>query len=544
MADRGAKYADKALSRIDRELQATYKTASRELARKLADFKKKFAVKDREKRIQRDNGEITEEEYKDWLGGQVFMRKQWEQKIEQVNQVMLHHNEQAVKIINESSFDVFAENYYAEAFKAQWICADISFNVYNTQAIARLIKENPKLLPEWKIDEEKDYTWNYKKVNNIVKQGIIQGEGIEQITERLCRELSTLNDKKMRMFARTAITGAQSAGRQLQMDEAAKLDIEQLKEWLATLDGVTRDSHRKMDGVRVPYNKPFPNGLMYPGDPEGDPGEVYNCRCTTTTIYPKYEDSQKNWREDETINGVPYEVWKEGKKAAKDWQKGQEQPEEQNPIEKFREAAQFATNKVEFWMNLDEKQQAEFMAGGFNLDEVFEMLGGKKEVSEWKEPNPGGAESFAIKHDFSNANIQYNKVNPKGEGWMANANSAGIINIRNDGLGDDWEFIITHELGHQLSNFAPDLQQTIMYNPGNILGRYNMRLMAFDGVYGEYNPEEAFATSVSVYIRHPEQMKEKYPETYNAIDALFTASPSARTFINNAIAMYKKEFGK
>ena len=132
----------------------------------------------------------------------------------------------------------------------------------------------------------------------------------------------------MRMFARTAITGAQSAGRQLQMDEAAKLDIEQLKEWLATLDGVTRDSHRKMDGVRVPYNKPFPNGLMYPGDPEGDPGEVYNCRCTTTTIYPKYEDRQKNWREDETINGVPYEVWKEGKKAAKDWQKGQEQPKE------------------------------------------------------------------------------------------------------------------------------------------------------------------------------------------------------------------------
>ena len=126
------------------------------------------------------------------------------------------------------------------------------------------------------------------------------------------------------MFARTAITGAQSAGRQLQMDEAAKLDIEQLKEWLATLYGVTRDSHRKMDGVRVPYNKPFPNGLMYPGDPEGDPGEVYNCRCTTITIYPKYENRQKNWREDETINGVPYEVWKEGKKAAKEYKKNQQ----------------------------------------------------------------------------------------------------------------------------------------------------------------------------------------------------------------------------
>jgi hypothetical protein len=39
-------------------------------------------------------------------------------------------------------------------------------------------------------------------------------------------------------------------------------------------------------------------------------------------------------------------------------------------------------------------------------------------------------------------------------------------------------------------------------------------------------------------------MKEKYPETYNAIDALFTASPTARKFINDAVSAYRKEFGK
>lgn len=552
MADRGAKYADKALSKIDKALQSTYRTASRELSKKLADFNKAFAVKDREKRKKRDNGEITEKDYQDWLGGQVFMRKQWERKVKQVNEVMLHHNEQAVRIINESSFDVFAENYYAEAFKSQWICQNISFNVYNSQAIARLIKENPQLLPEWKIDEKKDYTWNYKKVNNIVQQGIIQGESVEQIAQRLCRDLSSMNESKMRMFARTAITCGQNAGRHLQMEEAAKLDIEQEKRWTATLDGHTRDSHRAMDGETVPWNKPYSNKLMFPGDPNGAPEEVYNCRCTEETIYPQYEDRQKDWREDETIDGVPYEVWKQGKKAAKDWKKGQENDKAKEGtskeadirIEQFRKAAEKSSNKVEFWMNLDEKQQAEFMAGGFNLDEMFKMLGGGKNISEWKEASPGGAESFAIKHDFTDATVKYNKVKPKGEGWMADANGAGIVNIRSDGLGSDWEHIITHELGHQLSNYCPELQQTIMTNPGNVLGRYNMRLMAFDGVYGEYNPEEAFATSVSVYIRYPKEMKEKYPETYNAIEALFTASPTARTFVENAVASYRKEFMK
>ena len=284
MADRGANYADKAISRVDKALYSTYNTAQRELRQKWADFNKKFRVKDLEKRKQRDEGKITEQQYKDWLAGQVFMRRQWEQNIKQVCEVMLHHNEQALKIINESSLDTFAENYYAEAFKAQWICSNVSFNVYNTQAIANLIRDNPQILPEWHINEPKDYKWNYKKVNNIVKQGIIQGEGIEQITERLCNDLSTQNENKMRMFARTAMTCAQNAGRQLQMAEGAKLGIVIEKEWLATHDSKTRDSHRHMDGERVPYDEEYSNGLMYPGDPSGAPEEVYNCRCSEKSV--------------------------------------------------------------------------------------------------------------------------------------------------------------------------------------------------------------------------------------------------------------------
>lgn len=41
-----------------------------------------------------------------------------------------------------------------------------------------------------------------------------------------------------------------------------------------------RDSHAHLDGVQVEYNEKFPNGLMYPADPQGQPSEVYNCRCT------------------------------------------------------------------------------------------------------------------------------------------------------------------------------------------------------------------------------------------------------------------------
>ena len=331
MSDRGERYTDKKISQIDRQLSKTYRTAQKELEQKLKSFNQKFAAKDKQKRKDMHDGKISKQEYKDWLAGQVFMRSQFEDKIRQVQQVMLHHDKYAAQIINEGRLDVFAENYYAEAFRANWIIQGIDWNIYNTQALERLIESDPQLLPEWKIDEKKDYTWNYNKVNNIVKQGIIQGESIDQITDRLCKDLCTQDENRMRLFARTAMTGAQNAGRQAQMQQAADMDIEVNKRWIATLDSRTRDSHRGLDGEEVPYDEDFSNGLEYPGDPSGAPEEVYNCRCTMQSVYPKYEDRSKQWREGVEIDGESYEEWKEGKKAQQ-----VEKPEEEKTINGYK----------------------------------------------------------------------------------------------------------------------------------------------------------------------------------------------------------------
>lgn len=212
-------------------------------------------------------------------------------------------------------------------------------------------------------------------------------------------------------------------------------------------------------------------------------------------------------------------------------------------IDQFRSAAVGAENKVEFWMNFTEEQQAAFKASGLSIDDLFEQVKTNEPVSEWKAPNPGGVETFGIKHDFSTHGIGFEEVAPRSEGWMADANREGIIRVRNGGLGEDWDFVISHEAGHQLANASPELQQIIIENPGNILGRYNMRLMAFDGIYGEYNPEEAFATAVSVFVRQPQAMLERYPDTYKAIETLFESSPSAREYVENVRKAYRKKFG-
>lgn len=312
MADYGAEYADKKLRSVDKQLQKEYGQAEEELKKKLADFTAKSAARDKYKRKQLEAGIITEEEYQSWLKGQVFQKKRWEAKIRQMQFVLHSHNEQAAKMIHENKLDVYNENYFHQAYEMEMVTG-ASFDLYSTEAVTKLIRDRDQLLPEWKVDQKKDYNWNYDKVNNAVTQGILQGESVDKIMNRLAEGLSSQNESKMRMFARTAITGAQSAGRQQQMDDAAKLGIEQLKQWLATLDSRTRDVHRHLDGQEVPFNESFDSDLgkiKYPGDPEAAPANVYNCRCTVITIYPKYRQEQEDWRSQEKIDGLSYKAWK------------------------------------------------------------------------------------------------------------------------------------------------------------------------------------------------------------------------------------------
>ena len=51
------------------------------------------------------------------------------------------------------------------------------------------------------------------------------------------------------------------------------------KTWLTAGDADVRQSHKRLHGVTIGINEKFPNGLLYPGDPNGPPAEVIGCRC-------------------------------------------------------------------------------------------------------------------------------------------------------------------------------------------------------------------------------------------------------------------------
>lgn len=320
MADYGSVIADKAISATARKLRDVYRQAAEELRKKFDDFTKKHKAKQAEMLRKLNDNEITKAAYDSWMKGQVFIGNQWKEKIDQAVKIMANANEEAVKIVQQRSMNVFAENYNYSAYDLEKRARGVvSFNLYNENAVAKLVKENPRMLPEWKINKRKDYSWNRKKVENSVTQGIIQGEGIDQITDRLVDALKTQNENKMRTFARTAVTGAQNAGRQKQMEDAQDLGIKVKKRWVATLDNRTRDTHQELDGQEVDVGKPFEvDGMKidYPGDPTAEPCLVYNCRCTMIQVYPGID--RKSVRRDEDDNEVVNMTYKEWKEAKED----------------------------------------------------------------------------------------------------------------------------------------------------------------------------------------------------------------------------------
>jgi len=99
--------------------------------------------------------------------------------------------------------------------------------------------------------------------------------------------------------ARTETLAAVNAGvyRSAQLEAQERGDPAPFKQWIATADPRTRDTHREADKQRTLLSEPFRVGaasLLFPGDPTGPAGEVINCRCS---LFPVVLGDEIDWTE-------------------------------------------------------------------------------------------------------------------------------------------------------------------------------------------------------------------------------------------------------
>lgn len=315
-SDPGERATDKAVSDLEKQLRKVYNSAKTELTGELKQLEKEYAKELKDKRKKLDDGEISQSEYDAWVRGQLMRQERMKQQIDQCTGTLLNANEKAIAMVNGERLGVFAENANYQSYQInKQADMNLMFSVYDETTAARLIRDNPDLLPPRKVNEKKDRKWNQQRITAAVAQAVIQGDSIPKLAARIAGDAAGANASAMLRYARTAMTGAQNAGRQEMLQQAAAMGIKVKKRWLATLDARTRDSHASMDGETVDIDKRFSNGLMFPGDPNGKPGEVYNCRCTMIYEYDGFKDKAEEAlrRDNETgelIRDMTYSEWK------------------------------------------------------------------------------------------------------------------------------------------------------------------------------------------------------------------------------------------
>ena len=286
--DEADRLSEEALAHVEERIARIYGQAAAEIGEKAAKHYRDLERKDVAMRKLLERGEITEQDYRDWLSGQMLVGQINEDLRDNLAAQITDTNRLAAAFINDWRLEVFSLNQNYTAWDLERTYGSLSFTIYNAEAVRRLIVDNPDLLPDpVSIDIPLDQRWNREKIGDVMASAILQGKSVPKIARDL-EIVVGMNRSSAVRNARSAMTEAQNAGRQSSFAHAAEMGIDVRKRWVATKDSRTRDSHRDLDGTVVPWNEPFHTILgsviMHPGDRNAKPGDYYNCRCTMRTV--------------------------------------------------------------------------------------------------------------------------------------------------------------------------------------------------------------------------------------------------------------------
>lgn len=327
------KQTDKQLIALENKIKREYLIAWQELDKKASAYFKTYRDRWKKEFKAFQEGKYTVQQWNDWQISQIARGKRYIELRDDMAKRITDANKVAAAYINDKTPGIYALNYNYSAYQME-LETGVAFNVYDEQTIKRLMMD--KNHTEFRVNNvnaERDYSWNKKKIDSALISGILQGKSIEHLADGFMQVMKANRSAAIRN-ARTSFTSAQNGGRQESYERAVEMGIKLEKEWIATLDDRTRDSHQMLDGERVPYNAKFSNKCEYPGDPSGAPMEVYNCRCTMRAILPKYNagrDTERAYKTEDqrefdengkpkTAKGMTYRGV-DGTKSYSDWLK-------------------------------------------------------------------------------------------------------------------------------------------------------------------------------------------------------------------------------
>ena len=329
-SDLGHKLTDAELAKLERRIAKLYRKAGEELQATIDAYFEQFKKRDEEMKALigtvQNGKEWTEADYKQWRLNQIGRGERYQVMRDKVAHRMTDANAVAVSYTNDATPGIYSINRNYAAYTIESVAGDVGFDLWDEQTAKRLMVEQPDLMPYYPpkraLKRGIDLAYGKKQITASVTSSILQGKSIKHMADDLQKRITTMSRDSAIRTARTAVTGAQNAGRMDSYAAAEKMGIKLEKRWLATLDARTRHSHAMLDGEQVAQDKKFSNGCRFPGDPQGPPWEIYNCRCTLIAAVEGVDTSTAQRRvrnadtgQTEVISNMTYAEWAGWKKS-------------------------------------------------------------------------------------------------------------------------------------------------------------------------------------------------------------------------------------
>lgn len=286
MADIAHTKTDQKLEEMEKRLSAIYSRAEKTVQKKMSDYAKSIDKKSSELLQAYKDAETEDEKRKAKKEYIRFYRKAVKSKefaslSSTVADDLYKANVEASAYINSQTPSIYALNYnYINAQMAKDI------DGFKPQEITDTEAEKYSGYTRQTVDRKKDTEWNKDNLKKSVLAGSLLLLGAYAIMKRSANSAVEKNRNSASMHSEGMGTDAENKARLDGMYRASDIGVKVQKQWRATLDNRTRDSHRSLDGETIDIDDTFDNGLKYPREPGGALPEICNCRCRLRYVTP------------------------------------------------------------------------------------------------------------------------------------------------------------------------------------------------------------------------------------------------------------------
>lgn len=271
--DIGREYADEMLNEMVQWIEKALNQSSKKAENKIRAYLAKHIELIEDLAEQVDDGKITERECQQILISKLTTGKEWAKVRDEVAKDMSNAQEKAIQAtaVLLTAVYLYNRNYSNHAIER-------TLKARKNKIVSLPRHKTHEPITPVKLNHRKNERWHRRKVESVVRQGMKKGHSVDKMAKNL-RHVTGMDKNVAIRTVRTSVTNAESMARMDSFYDAVAQGIPMEKQWNATKDSRTRKSHRVIDGERVPLNEYFSNGCFRPGDPYGEPAEVYNCRC-------------------------------------------------------------------------------------------------------------------------------------------------------------------------------------------------------------------------------------------------------------------------